>query len=124
MTLGIAESVWQESWAAREAQDPAAYEASTCAPYIQEETARRRATSTADLLAAFEESKKYRPPWSITDHTLIDVDFPGGNSGRLRTEATVTDNRNVPPTTDRRTVEYDMKSTTALEAVPGTTPLG
>ncbi|NKS74647.1 hypothetical protein GS531_23095 [Rhodococcus hoagii] len=108
LTLEIAESVWQQSWSSREARDAAGYEAATCTPYILAETSLRRTTSTDDLLAAFEESKKYRPPWAIVDSTLQGVDYPGGIRGRLRTEATVTDNRNVPPTTDRRVVEYDM----------------
>lgn len=125
LTLDIAESVWQESWAAREAKDAPAYEAATCAKYIAAETSLRRATSTADLLAAFEESKKFRPPWAIEDTELLAVDFQGGILGRLRTEATVTDNRNVPPTTDRRVVEYDMNYKDGRwKLCPSMTPLG
>lgn len=125
LTLPIAESVWTESWQARETKNAVAYEASTCEKYIADETSLRRAADTADLLAAFEESKKYRPPWAIQDSELLDVDFQGGILGRLRTEATVTDNRNVPPTTDRRVVEYDMTYKDGRwKLCPSMTPLG
>ncbi|MFZ2172907.1 MAG: hypothetical protein WAW17_02515 [Rhodococcus sp. (in: high G+C Gram-positive bacteria)] len=125
LTIEIADSVWQESWQAREVRNAQGYEDATCEPYILAETSLRRTTSTADLLAAFEESKKYRPPWAIEDTTLLSVDYPGGIRGRLRTEATVTDNRNVPPTTDRRVVEYDMNYEGGRwKLCPSMSPLG
>ena len=125
LTLAIASSVWDESWQARERKSASAYTESTCASYINTETSQRKATDTADLLEAFEESKKYRPPWAIEDSVLVSVDFPGGELGRLSTEATVTDNRNVPPTQDRRVVEYDMTFESGRwKLCPSTTPLG
>ena len=126
LTMEIAQWVWEESWSAREAQDPGRYEASTCAMYVGEETRLRNAESTADLLAAFEESKRYRPPWSIEDTTLIAAEYQGGSSGWLRTEATVTDNRTIPPTTERREVEYEMTRNEdgRWKLCPSMTPIG
>jgi hypothetical protein len=128
LTMDIAQWVWDESWSAREAQDPARYEASTCGKYVGEEKSLRKieATDTGDLLAAFEESKKYRPPWSIDDTTLVSAEHVGGNSGWLRTEATVTDNRTIPPTTDRREVDYEMTRNEdgRWKLCPSMTPIG
>lgn len=126
LTLDIARWVWDESWSAREAQDADRYASATCAKYIGEETSLRKAESTADLLAAFEESKKYRPPWSIDNSDLISAEHQGGNIGWLRTEATVTDNRTIPPVVERREVVYEMTRNEdgRWKLCPSMTPIG
>lgn len=131
LTFAIAEWVWEESWTARDTHDAARYEASTCETYIYEQKQLRGIdpgveNSTADLLAAFEESKQYRPPWAIEDTTLIAVEYEHGDLGWLRTTATVTDNRVIPPVTDRREIVYEMTRLPDLrwKLCPSMAPLG
>ncbi|WP_301850427.1 hypothetical protein [Rhodococcus pyridinivorans] len=124
LTMQIAQHVWDESESARERQDAAGYEASTCARYIEEERQRRGAETTADLLAAFAEAEQFRPPWTIEEVSLL-LTEQTGSAGLLRVEATVTDYRSVPATTERRELDYRMSSTEGRWKVcPSTNPIG
>lgn len=126
LTMDIAKWVWDESQAALETRDPARYEATTCGLYIGDQMTLRKVGSTAELLDAFAESEKYRPPWKIQDTTLVAVEHEEGNFGWLRTTATVTDYRLVPPTSDRREINYNMirNEDNRWKLCPVMTPIG
>lgn len=91
----------------RDRKDAALFASSTCQKFLDADMKQRGLDTVDELLNAYERAKKYVPVQFVEDIEPLDAGSTG-TKGWIEIRATITDNRTIPPTPDRRAVKMDM----------------
>ena len=107
LSLSAAKAVFDAHEQAKASGDAEMFEQSTCREFINADIEQRGQGSVQELLSAYERARRFVPVQIIDNPTVIHASSRG-TSGTIEVAATVTDNRFVPPTTEDRTITWDM----------------